>query len=81
MEVNIGPNGFIFVKDDLGNRFAVQDIQASLCYSSDQANASRPSCTCAKGFTELSRDECEHKKAARKAYLATKVVDNSSESC
>jgi hypothetical protein len=67
MTVDIHPNGFISVWDDRGARFTVQGItrHALTAYSLDPANASRASCSCPNGFTELSRDECEHKKAVR----------------
>lgn len=58
----IHPNGFIQVGE-----YYVQGIQANLRYSSDRANASRPSCTCGA----LSNVWCAHKAAADKAYRAS----------
>jgi hypothetical protein len=65
MNVEVYANGFIKVGD-----YYVQGMQNVMRSHGDPANASRPSCSCPKGFTELQRDWCDHKKVAYE-YLKT----------
>lgn len=65
VSVQLNCNGFISVWDAAGKLFTVQGIQNALRYSSDPANASRPSCSCPQGFE---RTWCEHKRIAADAW-------------